>query len=1023
MANYNGYHSQWTIQNGIINVQSNGLPYHSYGTADGLVATVQHYNVSFKYRGGINSRGRPRAIGDEIIGYMLNGVALYSPATRSSAPVGYSLPPNGYRYNRSYAQSRQLGYSFNEDYAGGYATSGLNGLGGIYHYQDSSFTDAWFTSEGSPLGGIADAELSVIPYYNNTLLHPDGHSKILGWSLDGYPIYGPYGYAGPKNPLNGVRTLNSGYSLKNSSYRTGITTDLKTYPMGIFVEDYEFIKGDLDVHNGRYCITPDFPQGTYAYFMTVNDNLQPAYPYAIGNTYYGDVQIQQAVTFNLQTLQPIWQTPSGNMGSYVSSTTVTINLLAIPVAPAISMTYSLLSGNLPAGLSLSTNGIISGNPSIVEQTAISNFTIRATDENGNFRDRSFYITVPSQEYPAFSVPGGNLFSVSDSTWVSYQVAYTNTIPNNVVKVELLQGRLPPGLEINEDGLIRGYAQPPKNIVDGAPVLETFAFSLILLSSVGTNDIREFSINVSNQNLTKVANTRIPTILNNRPLTFNVVDDIFYGYYTTGTRNFISEVNSGDEFYFKILGHDFDGQSLYYEFANLPLGLIGNSTTGWVTGNPILNSKGLNNYSFKARVGKISNVGIYSPFVTFNFTLNNDVVTDIVWVSPASLGNITNGSISGLKVEATSTETIIYRLVDGNLPTNLTLLDTGEIAGRVPFQPDSSYTDMNGTTEYTFTVEAFSTAFPLLTSKKTFTINVIQNIETPIETLYFKATPSLADRAIIKTLLTDTTLIPDSYLYRPEDAYFGKATEIKCAFAFGMDASSAAEYLASIDKNFYWKNITLGELKTAQARDENNNVIYEVVYSQIIDNLVNPNDISVGKRVNWKTPISLHKGPWLVNNTYIYANWDFENTYITSLTPEYIYQVYPNSLDNMQKQLVTTMTQNTAASLLPLWMTSQQENGSTLGFTKAWVIAYTLPGRSAEIKSNIDNSWAYKLNQINFRLDRFSVDKSATYDWDNNLVIPAWTALPSGSPIPDPADSKDFYVLFPRQTILPDSNQS
>jgi len=61
--------------------------------------------------------------------------------------------------------------------------------------------------------------------------------------------------------------------------------------------------------------------------------------------------------------------------------------------------------------------------------------------------------------------------------------------------------------------------------------------------------------------------------------------------------------------------------------------------------------------------------------------------------------------------------------------------------------------------------------------------------------------------------------------------------------------------------------------------------------------------------------------------------------------------------------------------------------------------------------------------INFQIDRFSVDKSATYDYDNHTDPAAWTGLPSATPAPDPLDSKDFYVLFPRQTILPNETQN
>ena len=85
--------------------------------------------------------------------------------------------------------------------------------------------------------------------------------------------------------------------------------------------------------------------------------------------------------------------------------------------------------------------------------------------------------------------------------------------------------------------------------------------------------------------------------------------------------------------------------------------------------------------------------------------------------------------------------------------------------------------------------------------------------------------------------------------------------------------------------------------------------------------------------------------------------------------------------------------------------------------------------SESIKDNINNNWRdpitndpIRLNQINFKIDRFTVDKSVTYNYDKNVSPPAWTGLPSASPTPNPLDSKDFYVLFPRETILPDKTQ-
>ena len=114
------------------------------------------------------------------------------------------------------------------------------------------------------------------------------HSPILGWAYDGNPIYGPYAYENPKGGV--LKQLTSGYTLQVLSTRPSIGR----YPLGYFVEDYVYTNaGDLDEFNGRYCITPDYPNGVYAYFCTFDRNRsedfgnykKPVFPYVIGNHY------------------------------------------------------------------------------------------------------------------------------------------------------------------------------------------------------------------------------------------------------------------------------------------------------------------------------------------------------------------------------------------------------------------------------------------------------------------------------------------------------------------------------------------------------------------------------------------------------------------------------------------------------------------------------------------------------------------------------------------------------------------
>jgi hypothetical protein len=112
------------------------------------------------------------------------------------------------------------------------------------------------------------------------------HSPIIGWAYDGNPIYGPYGYDNPDGGI--IKQLISSYSdpiIKSGRPSTSL------YPLGFFVEDYEFNEsGDLDVYNGRFCKTPEFPNGTYAYFTSlqnvlINGEKTPKFPYLIGNKF------------------------------------------------------------------------------------------------------------------------------------------------------------------------------------------------------------------------------------------------------------------------------------------------------------------------------------------------------------------------------------------------------------------------------------------------------------------------------------------------------------------------------------------------------------------------------------------------------------------------------------------------------------------------------------------------------------------------------------------------------------------
>ena len=102
-------------------------------------------------------------------------------------------------------------------------------------------------------------------YLRNTDVTEGAPSPLVGWAADGFPIYALYG-AGPDGS---VRQMRSSYRLKQGARPESESDPGGTYD-GTFVGDYEYVPGlgDLDQCNGRTVQTTDFPNGTYAYFLT-----------------------------------------------------------------------------------------------------------------------------------------------------------------------------------------------------------------------------------------------------------------------------------------------------------------------------------------------------------------------------------------------------------------------------------------------------------------------------------------------------------------------------------------------------------------------------------------------------------------------------------------------------------------------------------------------------------------------------------------------------------------------------------
>ena len=158
--------------------------------------------------------------------------------------------------------------------------------------------------------------------------------------------------------------------------------------------------------------------------------------------------------------QPIWNTASGSIGTFPSGVAMVYQLSASAVLPAVSVTYAVISGSLPNGVTMDEDGLIAGIPTLVTSDVSYTFVVRATDNYANLRDRTFTITTSGAAVPQFTTPTGTITTTFDSTWIETPIEYSNPVATNPVSIRLIQGQLPPAQRVVRAGhQVRPDAEP------------------------------------------------------------------------------------------------------------------------------------------------------------------------------------------------------------------------------------------------------------------------------------------------------------------------------------------------------------------------------------------------------------------------------------------------------------------------------------------------------------------------------------------------------------------------------------
>jgi hypothetical protein len=409
-------------------------------------------------------------------------------------------------------------------------------------------------------------------------------------------------------------------------------------------------------------------------------------------------------------------------------------------------------------------------------------------------------------------------------------------------------------------------------------------------------------------------------------------------------------------------------------------------------------------------------GTSSAQKTFTIELVGEIESSVEWITPSDRGTIKPNQPSRVYVEAQSLlygGRIAYEFVSGSLPPGLTFLPTGDIQGKVKqfadakgpgltrfFDGDSSYDDSSGDVKtfditfdgestsfdkkFTFTIKA-KDAVNFAELNRIFTVTVVADNQKTFANLYLKAFQSKNKRLDWYNFITDATIFKPEDIYRYGDENYGIQSDLKVLVFAGIESVSAVNYIQAMSRNHYKKRLLFGDVKVAKGKDQDTQeVMYEVIYVDIVDEFE-------------KSGKSVAQTQQLSNgiNSRVLISYDAikVDSNIPFVSDRDHQRIFPNSLKNMRTRIEEVGERD--RELLPLWMRSIQEDTFVEpGYVKSLVICYAKPGKADAILARIKAKTQYASrgewsSSINYTINDSVLYKGLYYTCilDNNNKIP------------------------------------
>jgi len=726
---------------------------------------------------------------------------------------------------------------------------------------------------------------------------------------------------------------------------------------------------------------------------------------------------------------PVWTTTAGKIATINEQVAYSLQLEAndpVAMGDSTAITYSVIAGSLPAGMQVTTDGLLTGTPAEVAKRTLYTFVVRAT-AGASITDRSFSIDVQGADTPTFTTAAGQLqlddstrvglYWVIDGSSISLQMQATDsdTRAGQSLVYEISQGSLPPGVTMSKSGLISGIVQLTDDQRYGArggyddgsledqwdgtydrtvtskSISKNFDF--IVRVSDGTSFVEQNnSIFVYSADFWRVSNTAITidkTQIDGSALTLDFSANR-RPVFRTGSD--LGTFRHDNNIVVKIDVEDFDPlqADLTYSIqsGSLPAGMSIDINSGELYGQLARQSAVEVDYNFTVRANRVVSTGV-NVFTDQTFTMKviGELDIGIAFTTPTVIGTLKADVPSLLHVEAVTEETdrvLSYSVTSGTLPTGITLSDQGNLIGTID---PSDFTD--STRAYTFTVTV-SDQYQAAATSKEFTVNIdIPFTQTEYGNMSGHAT-SFIDQNIFYNIAQDPTINSVDNIFRPEDTNFGMKLKPDMLMMAGLEAQTLTAFQQQMEQNHAPKTLYFGDIKTAVAK-EGTTTKYEVVYIEIKDKLVNNDGKAVSSAITLRNSIvkpMLGPRASSMNATADYVDYEVTTDgglafrtsgskvrYANQLSADlgFIEKIYPNAVANMRSRMKSLGHKEW--DYLPLWMKTTQVVGlAPLGYVTAVPLCYCKPGTSALVKKRIEDK-QLNFKNIAFTIDRYVVSKS------------------------------------------------